>query len=241
MKRIIIIGATSGIGLEVAKLYISQGWLVGIAGRREKELFDLQQQAPTQVQTQILDVTNNNASHQLQELIGKLGGVDVLLLSAGIGSQNPTLDTAIELKTADTNVTGFIRITNTVFHYFREHGGGHIAVISSIAGTKGLGIAPAYSATKRFQNHYIESLCQLANMTKANIFFTDIRPGFVATALLKNRAYPFLMDPATVARQIVKAINNKKKIAVIDWRYQLIVFFWQLIPHSLWISLRIRN
>lgn len=241
MKRIIIIGATSGIGLEVAKLYITAGWQVGVAGRREKELSDLQELAPSQVKTQVLDITHEDAPQRLQLLIDKLGGMDILLLSSGIGYQNPKLDTAIELATAETNVTGFIRITNTAFDYFKQHGGGHITVISSIAGTKGLGIAPAYSATKRFQNHYMESLQQLANITKANICFTDIRPGFVATALLKDRSYPLLMDPAVVARKIVKALDRKKRIAIIDWRYQLLVGFWRLIPSSLWVRLRIKN
>ena len=78
-------------------------------------------------------------------------------------------------------------MVNTAFHYFARQGKGHIAVISSIAGTKGLGIAPAYSATKRFQNTYIDALEQLAYMQKKKaIHFTDIRPGFVKTDLLND-------------------------------------------------------
>jgi oxidoreductase, short chain dehydrogenase/reductase family protein len=114
-------------------------------------------------------------------------------------------------------------------------------VISSIAGTKGLGSAPAYSATKRFQNTYLDALDQLAHMNKLHISFTDIRPGFVATPLLKDDKYPLLMHAPYVASQIVRAISRRKRVAVIDRRYQMLVFFWKLIPGWLWVRLPVRN
>lgn len=140
--------------------------------------------------------------------------MDVFLLSSGIGKQNLSLQPDIELQTAATNVSGFIRMVNAAYHYFEQRGKGHIAVISSIAGTKGLGSAPAYSATKRFQNTYINALEQLAHMKKLNISFTDIRPGFVATPLLKDDKYPPLMHTSQVASQIVKAISRRKRVAI---------------------------
>ena len=239
--RIIIIGATSGIGREVAKLYIAQGWQVGVAGRRAEELETLRKEAPEQVSTQVLDVTLEDAPYRLQSLIDKVGGMDIFLLSSGIGKQNPTLTPDIELKTAATNVEGFIRLTTAAYHYFEKHGYGHIAAISSIAGVKGLGIAPAYSATKRFQNTYLDALDQLSRMNGLNIRFTDIRPGFVATPLLKDDNYPLLMKAPQVAACIVKAINKKKRIVVIDWRYRILVFFWKLIPHWIWVRLKVKN
>lgn len=239
--RIIIIGATSGIGREVAKLYIAQGWQVGVAGRRAEELETLRKEAPEQVSTQVLDVTLEDAPYRLQSLIDKVGGMDLFLLSSGIGKQNPTLTPDIELKTAATNVEGFIRLTTAAYHYFEKQGYGHIAAISSIAGVKGLGIAPAYSATKRFQNTYLDALDQLSRMNGLNIRFTDIRPGFVATPLLKDDNYPLLMKAPQVAACIVKAISKKKRIVVIDWRYRILVFFWKLIPHWIWVRLKVKN
>lgn len=239
--RIIIIGATSGIGREVAKLYIAQGWQVGIAGRRAEELESLCKEAPEQVFSEVLDVTLEDAPCRLQSLIDKVGGMDIFLLSSGIGKQNPTLTPDIELKTAATNVEGFIRLTTAAWHFFEKQGYGHIAAISSIAGVKGLGIAPAYSATKRFQNTYLDALDQLARMNKLNITFTDIRPGFVATPLLKDDNYPLLMKAPQVAQSIVKAIQQKKRIVVIDWRYRILVFFWKLIPHWIWVRLKVKN
>lgn len=238
MKRIIIIGATSGIGREVAKLYIARGWQVGVAGRRTDELENLRQEAPQQVYTETIDVTHDDAPTRLQSLIDKVGGMDIFLLSSGIGKQNPTLEAHIELRTASTNVTGFMRMTMTAYHFFAKQGYGHIAAISSIAGTKGLGIAPAYSATKCFQNTYLDALDQLAHMNGLNICFTDIRPGFVATPLLKDDNYPLLMKAPDVAAQIVKGIDRKKRTLIIDWRYRILVFFWRLIPRCIWLRLK---
>ena len=94
-------------------------------------------------------------------------------------------------------------MVTAAFRYFARQGNGHIAIISSIAGTKGLGAAPAYSATKRFQNTYLDALEQLACMQHLSIRFTDIRPGFVATGLLNDgKHYPMLMNTAYVARKL---------------------------------------
>lgn len=241
-KKVIIIGATSGIGREVALIYIAQGWKVGVAGRREAELESLRAEYPEQVYAQTLDVTQEDAPEKLHALIEQVGGMDVFLLSSGIGKQNPTLETGLELATAATNVEGFIRMTNAAFHYFEQQDHGHLAVISSIAGTKGLGAAPAYSATKGFQNIYMDALDQLARMKKLNIQFTDIRPGFVATPLLNNqKKYPMLMEAPIVALDIVSAIEKKKRVAIIDWKFRLLVGFWRLIPKWIWLRLPIRN
>ena len=241
-KKVIIIGATSGIGREVALIYIAKGWKVGVAGRREAELEALRAEAPSQVSAQVLDVTKPDAPEKLHALIEQVGGMDVFLLSSGIGKQNYALQTDIELATAATNVEGFIRMTNAAYHYFGQQGYGHLAVISSIAGTKGLGAAAAYSATKGFQNIYMDALDQLARMQKLNIRFTDIRPGFVATPLLAGeKKYPMLMHPRIVALDIVDAIERKKRVAIIDWKYRILVFFWRLIPKWIWLRLPVRN
>lgn len=238
-KRIVIIGATSGIGYEVAKIYCRLGWRVGVAGRRIERLEAFKEQAPEQIEIQQIDVTETEAVEKLHRLIDKLGGMDIFLLSTGIGSQNRTLNSEIELSTVNTNALGFTRMVTAAYNYFKEEGGGHLSVISSIAGTKGLGAAPAYSATKRFQNTYIDALAQLARMEKQPVRFTDIRPGFVKTDLLKNDKYPLLMDPELVAQKIVKALSRKKRRVIIDWRYAILVFFWKLIPSYIWERLSI--
>lgn len=241
-KRAVIMGATSGIGYEVARLLLSEGWKLGLAGRREENLRKLQSEFPGQVCIKAIDVKDEDAGNALFSLIDELGGMDMYFHSSGIGHQNANLDADIELNTLETNGTGFTRMVGAAFRYFRDKGKGHIAVISSIAGTKGLGIAPAYSATKRFQNTYIDALEQLASMKKLDIRFTDIRPGFVATNLLNDgKKYPMLMKTDYTVRLIVKALNSKKRIAVIDWKYRILVFFWRLIPRCVWKRMSVKN
>lgn len=242
MKRIVIVGATSGLGLEVARLAIRAGWRVGAAGRRAELLEDLQAEAPAQVEIEPLDVTDPRAPELLNRLVERLGGMDIYLHSSGIGARNEALDPVIELATARTNGEGFIRMVTAAYAWFREHGGGQIAVISSIAGTKGLGAAPAYSATKRMQNTYIDALAQLARMQRAGIRFTDIRPGFVATPLLaSDGGYPMLMPADRVARSIFRAIVRRRRRVVINGRFAALVFLWRMIPAWLWERLAIRK
>ena len=259
-KRAIVMGATSGIGMEVAKLLAAKGWLVGIAGRRIDRLEAVMQEANHCYEAsngnantigriacyKQIDVTSPDAPALLRELIAELGGMDLYFHSSGIGWQNNLLDMEKELKTVETNGLGFVRMVDTAFNYFAEQNGTsaekkyRIASITSIAGTKGLGAAPSYSATKRFQNHYIECLSQQATMRHLPIAFTDIRPGFVKTDLIAGSHYPLQLHAQDVACDIVKAIETGKEVKVIDWRYAILVFFWRLIPRWIWKRMKIK-
>ena len=240
MKKAIVVGASSGIGHEVARLLIAQGWAVGVAARRIDKLTDLQAMAPERVYTIHIDVTNEDVETSLQQLIERMEGLDLYFHAAGIGWQNPSLNADIELKTMETNAVGFTRMIGCAYRYFANNVGGHIACITSIAGTKGLGPAPAYSATKAMQNTYLQALEQLAACKQHNIHFTDIRPGFVDTPLLAGtHNLPMLMTTEKVARSIIKAINNRRHICVIDTRWCLLTFFWRLIPNWIWRRMRL--
>ena len=229
-KKAIVIGASSGIGLEVAKLLIEQGWKVGIAARRVELLKDLGAAAIERI-----DVTADDATEGLQRLIVQLGGMDLYFYASGIGKQNLKLTADIELATLQTNGVGFTRMIGEAYRYFAKQGSGHIAAITSIAGTKGLGPAPAYSATKAMQNVYLQALEQQAHTRGLNICFTDIRPGFVDTALLAGDFhYPMMLRPEKVAQEIVYAINHRQHIRVIDWKYRILTVVWQRIPRWIW-------
>ncbi len=245
-KRIIIIGASSGLGKAITAQFAQKGWTIGIAARRTEVLSTLQQQYPQSIiATQEIDVTAPDAGEKLLNLIREIGGMDTMLLASGIGAQNPTLNIETELNTVRTNTIGFTHIVDTAFNYFRERNNndtpGQIAVISSIAGTMGLGIAPSYSATKRYQRHYIDALEQLAHLEKVNVTFTDIRPGFVDTPLLNNcRKFPMLMSVEYATSRIVKAILSRRRVSIIDWRWRMVVLFWHLIPRFIWHRLPIK-
>ena len=240
MTKVIIIGASSGMGLEVAKLLLAEGCYLGVAARREDRLEALKQLAPDRVITAPLDVTKDDAPQRLRSLINDLGGMDLFFYSSGIGKQNRTLTADIELNTVNTNGMGFTRMIGEAYRYFAEQGEGHIAAISSIAGTKGLGPAPSYSATKAFQNVYLQALEQQSNARGLKIRFTDIRPGFVDTDLLNDDfRYPMMLKPDKVARQIVSALHNKRHVAVIDWRYSILTALWRCLPRTIWRRLKL--
>ena len=236
MKKAIVIGASSGIGREVSRLLIQDGWHVGVVARRQERLLELKNDCPERVTVLAADVREPAVTGQLDTLIGQLGGIDLLFYAAGIGKYGICIDEKVEMSTVETNVVAFTRVIDYIYNYMSAHGGGHIAVITSIAGTKGLGAAPAYSATKAFQSTYIEALEQQARMShNANITFTDIRPGFVDTPLLAGtRPFPMLMNVQSVALSIVKAIYKRRHVIVLDWRWRLLTAAWRLVPPALW-------
>lgn len=248
MKKAIIVGASSGIGFEVARQLLAEGWKIGIAARREELLMELKSEAPERVEVMTIDITKADAEERLMSLIERLGGMHLYVHVSGIGKQNRTLEPGIELQTVETNAVGFTRMIGAAYRYFanlpsltgEESVEGHIAAISSIAGTKGLGPAPSYSATKALQATYLEALEQQAHQRGLSIKITDIRPGFVDTALLNDSfPYPMLMRPEKVAREIVRSINKKRSVRIIDWRYRILTAFWRLIPRCIWRMIKI--
>jgi short-subunit dehydrogenase len=239
MKRAIVMGASSGMGREVAQALAAEGWQVGIAARRLEPLQELQRVYPNRVEVREIDICNEQADNELLRLIEQIGGVDLYFHASGIGKQNPDLSLGIEMRTVETNVVGFTRLIDTVFNYMASHGGGQIAVISSIAGTRGLSPAPSYSATKAFQNNYLEALEQASVTRGLNIRVTDIRPGFVDTPLLAGGHYPMTMPKEKVVRAILRAVRHRRHVCVIDGRYRWMVFFWRLVPRCLWRRIRL--
>lgn len=239
-KRAVVIGASSGLGREVTLLLLKDGWRVGIGARREERLMQIKREWGEQVEEAQIDVTTEEAVEGLHMLIARLGGMNLYFHASGIGKQNPELTPEVEVSTMHTNATGFTRMVGAAFRYFAQQGHGHIAAITSVAGTKGLGQAPAYSATKALQNTYLQALEQLSNKRQLHIRFTDIRPGFVDTELLSGtHHYPMMLHPEQVAKAIVKAICQQRHIVVIDWRWHLLTMLWRRIPRWLWRRMKI--
>lgn len=240
MKKVVIMGATSGIGLNVAEKLASEGMRVAIAGRKVEVMKELQKKYPRLIVYSRIDVTDENAPDHLHDLIRRLGGMDVYFHIAGIGYGNDDLEPSKEIATMQTNVVGFTRMVDAAFRYFRDEraGFGQIAAITSVAGTNGLGHLAAYSASKRFQQTYLRALNQLSTIQKLHIKFTDIRPGWIRTPLLDDdRNYPMIMQLPYAVPRIIRALFRRSRVAVVDWRWNILVGLWRLIPNALWVRL----
>ncbi len=181
-KRAVIVGASSGIGKGVAQLLAKKGYIVGITGRRENLLNELKSSMPESFIVKVFDLNDyENVKTNLDSLLMELGEIDLFILSSGTGKRNPELELIHEINTSLTNVMGFTAAINWAYRYFEKRGGGSLAAISSIAGTRGFAMSPSYSASKSFQIKYLESLRQKSYSDGRKIVVTDIRPGFVDT------------------------------------------------------------
>lgn len=243
MKKIIIIGASSGMGMQIALDFARNGWRVGIAARSEDKLKTIKEQFPDRIYYSVIDVTAADAVKRFEQLIEDIDGMDTLLYAAGTGWYNPELNLGKDEATIGVNVTGFTRIVNAAYRYFKATANvdkGRIAAITSVAGLKGIGVSAAYSASKRYQWTYLQALDQLAHTQHVNVSVTDIRPGFVDTPLLNGKHnYPMLMGVEYAAPLIEKAIMQRRRVAVIDSRWGIVAGLWRMIPNCLWPHLNI--
>lgn len=242
MKTAIIIGATSGIGRQLAICLLEDGWRVGIAGRREHKLMEMKDlYGEDAVAVEKLDITLGAATSSLDTLLGKTGSPDLFLHVAGIGGDESSLDEERELEIVRTHCEGMVRVVAHFMGYVKNnpaHTPGHkacIGIITSVAGTRGMGVSPAYSASKKMQSTYIAALSQYARMHRIPVSFSDIRPGFVATdILLPGTPKMFVMPVRVAATHILKGLERRKRVIVFDWRYRVTVFIWKIIPRGLW-------
>ena len=234
MKKAIIVGASSGIGNELAKILVENGYEVGITGRRKPELEKMRESRPESYVISSFDCTTENNTEKLTDLTNKLGGLDLLILSSGKGDLNEKLNYEIENKTNLLNVNAFTEIVDWTFNYFEKEGKGHLVVISSIAGIRGGRIAPAYNASKAYQINYLEGLRQKATKTKNPIYVTDIRPGFVDTDMAKGEGQFWVATKEKAARQIFGIIKKKKGIGYVTKRWWIIAKLLQLIPNGIY-------
>jgi short-subunit dehydrogenase len=235
MKKAIVIGATSGIGKELAKLLVGNGFKVGITGRRTALLENLKSENPNSYLIKTFDVIDTkSAIEKLEELTSELGGLDLLILSSGTGDINDKLNFEIEKHTIDTNVTGFTCIADWTFNYFEKQKFGQLVAISSIGGLRGSRQAPSYNATKAYQINYLEGLRQKATKLKQPIFVTDIRPGLVDTDMAKGEGKFWMATVDKATRQIFDAIKRKKKIVYVTKRWGLIATILKRIPRAIY-------
>jgi short-subunit dehydrogenase len=236
MQKILIIGATSGIGRELALLYAAEGYTVGATGRRQDLLDSLRREYPDRIIGAVSDATAPDAAQQLAALTKQMGGLDILIFNAGWGDLSANLDWTIDKQTVDINVNAFLPAIHFGWNCFVRQGHGHLVTISSIAANRGNRHSPAYSAAKSFQSTYFEGLHIKARKMKMPLYITDIQPGFVDTKMAKGPKF-WVAPPQKAARQIVRAIANKRRRAYITRRWRIIAWLFRRMPG--WIYYRL--
>ena len=235
MKRAVIVGASSGIGRELAKTLALNGYAVGVAGRRLKLLSDLRSELSSPLHIKSLDVSKpTEAMALLRELIVEMNGVDLFVISAGTGFVNPDLNWEREKETIDVNVSGFVAVANVAAEHLQANGSGHIVGISSLAAIRGGGESPAYNASKAFVSNYLEGLRHRFSKRKLPIVVTDVQPVFVDTAMAKGDGLFWVASPSKAAQQIFEAIQEQKEHVYVTKRWRVVAWALKAMPDWLY-------
>lgn len=233
--RAIVIGASTGIGRELAKVLAENGYAVGVASRQADLLEQLAREMPGGALVRRMDVSNvDEARRTLREMIAAMGGVDLVVVNSGIGVHNPALDWEPEKATIDVNVIGFAAMAVVAMNHFLERGVGHLVGVSSVAAILGHGDVPSYGASKAFVSSFLRSLRHRVRKLGLPITVTTIEPGFVDTALIRGRPTFWMASPRKAAEQIYRAIRRRRTHAYITRRWRLVAWLMKAMPERLW-------
>lgn len=248
IKRAIVIGATSGMGRQVAKILSKKNYIVGAAGRRVELLKSLKEETDNELSprlqptgkiiTKQIDVTKHEECRKkIMELIEELGGLDLIVITIGGWTNKAENSWEYNKQLIEVDTIGFFIAADVAVEYFKAQGHGHIAGISSIDGIRGNALCPVYSAVKAFISTYLEGIRNYMIQNKIPITVTDIIPGWV-----NNETFQFDQIPNTywvsttnkAAQQIVEAIEKKQKRAYITKRWIIIAKLLEWLPDKIY-------
>jgi short-subunit dehydrogenase len=246
-KRAIIIGASVGMGKELAKMLAADGYIVGMTSRRLELLQELQQQIPSQNYIAQMDVSQPDESTKILEMmIDKMGGLDLIVIAA-TGFWDCDFDDndwKKSLSVLTVDVVGFFALARTALNYFEEQGYGHLVGFSSIDGLHGVASCQAYSASKAFCSRYLEAERNKFMQKNIPIYVTELCPGWINSrgnldfADTPHAYWVESLDDAM--HDIMEAIKNKEDVAYITRRWQKVAELLKNIPSDLYNALSAR-
>lgn len=236
MKRIIITGATSGIGRELALQYASRGNKIGLIGRRTERLEELKKEIGDLAFIRTLDVTDHEKAEVMySELIEEMGGLDIMILNAGMGRIQMMPPWRAESKLIELNALAFAHGCHFAFDHFKKNGGGQIVGMSSMAALLAHHRAAAYTASKHFLSNYMVGFRQKAKRVKADITLTEIRAGYILTEMTQRAKGMFwVADVEKAASQMIIGIDKKKNIFYVTKRWRLLAWVAKCVPELVW-------
>lgn len=241
MKRVFITGASSGIGMALAREFSDEDVVLGLISRRIEQLDNLANDLATDVYVYAADVGDSLAMKSAAEaFIQSVGVPDVVIANAGVSSGTLTSeakDQVVFEQIMRTNVLGMVHTYQPFVEAMKIRGSGTLVGISSIAGFRGIPGSGAYSASKAAATAYLESL--RVELSSSGVNVLTVCPGYIKTPMTDVNPFymPFLMDADRAARSIRKAIIKKKRFHVLPWQMSLVGFFLRLMPRYLYDSL----
>jgi len=237
-QTVFITGASSGIGAALARHYAERGATLALAARRAAQLQTLADSLPARVCVYALDVADSTAlAAAAQDFIAQHGVPDIVIANAGIGAGTRSelaADIPVLSRIMQINVIGLAATLQPFVAPMRERGSGALVGIASVAGFRGLAGAGAYSASKAAAITWLESL--RVELHGSGVDVVTVCPGFVATPLtaVNRNRMPFLLEAPEAARRIARAIEAKKRLAIIPWQMRLVFFFLRRMPNWLY-------
>ena len=206
-KKIWITGASSGIGKAVAEKFAKEGWQVAVSARR-KEILD-EMAKDHNISSYPLDVVDEqNCKITFQKIISEFTEIDLCIFCSG--TYDPKKEKEIDIKQSkfvmDVNYFGVLNCVKTVEKYFKNKKRGHISIVSSIAGYRGLPNSSGYGPSKAALNNFAESI--YFDFKKYNVRVSVISPGFIKTPLTDKNDFPmpFLRSVEFAAEKIYSGL-----------------------------------
>ena len=244
MKRIFITGASSGIGEALARHYAASATAIGLCARRKNALDALAASLPGKCAAYPLDVSDAAALESAaRDFVQRCGTPDLVIANAGVSvgtrGDDPG-DVAKLRRVLEVNVTGLAATLAAFAPAMRAAGRGTLCGIASVAGFRGLPGAGAYSASKAAAIAWLEAL--RVELAGSGVAVVTICPGYIDTAITRANRYrmPFLLPADEAARRIARAIEAKRRIAVIPWQMAIIGRILRSLPAPLYDRLASR-